>query len=125
MEEFENWLRMVCFQKPTPEAYDLAKDAWKEALTTRATPDSIKDIEHVGECPSDRCDGGVVSFHQEGNLPTRTEACPQCNGTGEIRRAATIEEVLEGMNVAMRHFKKTGLDHYMHINNGRLWIKEK
>lgn len=25
---FEPWLRQVCFQKPTPEAYDLAKDAW-------------------------------------------------------------------------------------------------
>ncbi len=31
-EEFEIWLRKVCFQKPTPEAYDLAKDAWVEAL---------------------------------------------------------------------------------------------
>ncbi len=26
---FELWLRTVCFQKPTPEAYDLAKDAWE------------------------------------------------------------------------------------------------
>ncbi len=26
---FEAWLRTVCFQKPTPEAYDLAKDAWQ------------------------------------------------------------------------------------------------
>jgi hypothetical protein len=31
MEEFEKWLRIVCFQKPTPEAYDLAKDAWIES----------------------------------------------------------------------------------------------
>lgn len=29
--EFEKWLRTVCFQKPTPEAYDLAKAAWKQA----------------------------------------------------------------------------------------------
>lgn len=31
MEDFEKWLRTVCFQPPTPEAYDLAKDAWKHA----------------------------------------------------------------------------------------------
>ena len=31
MEDFEKWLTEVCFQKPTPEAYDLAKDAWKKA----------------------------------------------------------------------------------------------
>ena len=28
---FEEWLRSVCFQKPTPEAYDLAKCAWVES----------------------------------------------------------------------------------------------
>ena len=27
-ESFEKWLRTVCFQKPTPEAYDLAKCAY-------------------------------------------------------------------------------------------------
>lgn len=34
---FEPWLREVCFQKPTPEAYDLAKCAWQQAL--RAAPE--------------------------------------------------------------------------------------
>lgn len=29
--EFERWLRSVCFQAPTPEAYDLARSAWDEA----------------------------------------------------------------------------------------------
>lgn len=28
-EQFEMWLRTVCFQSPTPEAYDLALCAWK------------------------------------------------------------------------------------------------
>lgn len=28
-EPFEIWLKTVCFEKPTPEAYDLAKEAWK------------------------------------------------------------------------------------------------
>jgi len=27
---YEIWLRTVCFQKPTPEAYELAKYAWRE-----------------------------------------------------------------------------------------------
>ena len=30
---FEEWLRTVCFQKPTNEAYDLAKTAWDAATT--------------------------------------------------------------------------------------------
>ena len=29
--EFEEWLRSVCFDKPTPEAKGLAKMAWKDA----------------------------------------------------------------------------------------------
>ncbi|MCK5602630.1 hypothetical protein KAR91_12190 [Candidatus Pacearchaeota archaeon] len=28
---FEEWLRAVCFQRPTQEAYDLAKAAWNKA----------------------------------------------------------------------------------------------
>ena len=28
---FDEWLKTVFFQAPTPEAYDLAKDAWKAA----------------------------------------------------------------------------------------------
>lgn len=28
MDDFDKWLRSVCFQKPTSEAYDLAKCAW-------------------------------------------------------------------------------------------------
>jgi len=35
MDEFKKWLNSVCFQKPTPEAYDLAKDAWKAALKSK------------------------------------------------------------------------------------------
>ena len=35
-KEFEKWLRMTCFQKPTPEAYDLAKSAWLEAYKRAA-----------------------------------------------------------------------------------------
>ena len=35
MDEFTAWLNSVCFQKPTPEALDLAKDAWKAALKSK------------------------------------------------------------------------------------------
>ena len=38
MDEFTAWLNSVCFQKPTPEAYDLAKDAWKAALKSNKEP---------------------------------------------------------------------------------------
>ena len=31
MSEFDEWLKTVCFQKPTPEAYGLAKRAWAAA----------------------------------------------------------------------------------------------
>ncbi len=31
-EDFDKWLKTVCFQKPTPEAYDLAKEAWCMAI---------------------------------------------------------------------------------------------
>ena len=29
---FEKWLRTVCFQKPTKEAYELAECAWRAAM---------------------------------------------------------------------------------------------
>lgn len=28
--DFDEWLKTVCFQRPTPEAWDLAKCAWDE-----------------------------------------------------------------------------------------------
>lgn len=41
---FEEWLRTVCFQKPTPEACDLAKDAWKQAYK-QAREEASKEIQ--------------------------------------------------------------------------------
>jgi len=38
LPDFEAWLRTVCFQKPTPDAYDLAKCAWVEARQDRWIP---------------------------------------------------------------------------------------
>jgi hypothetical protein len=28
---FDEWLKTVCFRRPTREAYDLARAAWREA----------------------------------------------------------------------------------------------
>lgn len=41
LEAFEKWLRTVCFQKPTPEAYELAKCAWEAALAPRDVLDQV------------------------------------------------------------------------------------
>lgn len=41
-EQFEEWLRTVCFQQPTPEAYDLAWQAWKAAQqSVQRTPEQL------------------------------------------------------------------------------------
>lgn len=40
MDEFEVWLRKVCFQKPTKEAHALAKAAWSAGKLS-ATKDMI------------------------------------------------------------------------------------
>ena len=34
---FDEWLRTVCFKKPTQEAYDLAKSAWLESAKMNNT----------------------------------------------------------------------------------------
>ena len=44
-KDFESWLRSICFQKPTKEAYDLAKAAWIEAKKLYTE----KKINHVKE----------------------------------------------------------------------------
>ena len=36
MKEFEEWLRTVCFQRPTKEAYDLARCAYKAGMLAAA-----------------------------------------------------------------------------------------
>ena len=58
-EQFEKWLRTVCFQQPTPEAYDLAWQAWK-AAQQKFAPDppsacedcgSVDPQVHYSNCP--------------------------------------------------------------------------
>jgi len=42
---FDTWLKTVCFQKPTPEAYDLAKSAWKShASEIERLREALEDI---------------------------------------------------------------------------------
>jgi hypothetical protein len=53
VNNFEIWLRKVCFQKPTKEAYDLAKDAWNEAGTSlRAENERLREFNSKG-CQDD------------------------------------------------------------------------
>jgi len=40
--DFDQWLKTVCFQKPTPEAYDLAKSAFEYAKKLRSIPDRVE-----------------------------------------------------------------------------------
>ena len=51
--EFEEWLRTACFQKPTPEAYNLAKVAWNAATNgEREACAKVCESEAL-ECPTD------------------------------------------------------------------------
>ena len=57
--KFEAWLRANCFQRPTQEAYELAKCAWKEmALSSlRGTfADGIEAAARVCQQYADECD---------------------------------------------------------------------
>ncbi len=67
-EQFEKWLRTVCFQQPTPEAYDLAWEAWQAAQQSVQSDD----------CPS--C-AGSGKKEIGGMLLT----CLACDGTGNRR----------------------------------------
>jgi hypothetical protein len=51
VKEFDVWLKSVCFQKPTTEAYDLAKSAWlKQAATIEELQREDKQIlSHTAE----------------------------------------------------------------------------
>ena len=65
--EFEHWLRTVCFQKPTPEAYDLAKDAWKAALNTPQPCPRCSELE--GILCHDCLDTGWLENREDGRYP--------------------------------------------------------
>jgi hypothetical protein len=52
--DFDKWLKTVCFQKPTPEAYDLARDAWKEARKT-ARPLDDSNNPFCDNCKEEHC----------------------------------------------------------------------
>lgn len=42
--EFEKWLPTVCFQRPTPEAYDLAWQAWKAQYSAEPTAEHAPEL---------------------------------------------------------------------------------
>jgi len=59
MDEFERWLKTVCFREPTPAAYDLAKCAWLEATkcawleATKGSRDRIAEQALAGGSPAE------------------------------------------------------------------------
>lgn len=112
MEEFEKWLRTVCFQKPTPEAYDLAKGAWMEGRNTRPSPDLTKGMLWKGKC--DKCDGF-------GRLKSG-DICQVCK-CKVITRPATLEEAIEQAKSSIEVNKVSHIPCYLK-NGGTLSIKE-
>lgn len=57
-QQFESWLRTVCFQQPTPEAYDLALCAWNAREQELAR--IVDETERSSLChcpPEDKCHG--------------------------------------------------------------------
>ena len=67
MQAFEAWLRMKCFQKPTPEAYDLAKSAWQMALV-RSNPLPENDNGAITEIIPDDLPEWMIKAMAEGQL---------------------------------------------------------
>lgn len=111
--------------------YSNARAYCNEIENTRPTPDSIKDIEWVGEC--DDCNGTGSWGAQVGAI-LGTSTCQECNGTGQITRQATLEEVIRvARSLTITANKKDwscvqefieALDQALAIDNGRLRIKE-
>ena len=81
----------------------------------------IKNIEWVGECDSDRCKDGIVTYYMGQDKAGRDEPCPKCNGT--ITRQATIEEVLETAIAVIDVQQNLFPSKSFYINNGQLRIK--
>ena len=76
MDEFKKWLTSVCFQKPTPEALDLAKDAWKAALKSKTEP--VPEVPcSIGLCGQDvtakQINSACLSYRHDFGLMTIDE----------------------------------------------------
>ncbi len=111
LNEFEAWLRTVCFQKPTPGAYDLAKCAWIESRKQAESANSalldeakrhselmkgkvvlpVKPLmtnemkaEHIGEYSVQF----PVGCHECEENPE--EICGACNGEGQYMQEINI-----------------------------------
>lgn len=94
-------------------------------------PDSIKDIEWVGECDRGECINGTI----KGRYPEDDIYCHKCNGTGTITRPTTLEErnevfpkMLESLIGIAKTHEATGTgnnaNQALTINGGTLRLKE-
>lgn len=100
--EFEVWLRTVCFQRPTPKAYDLAKCAWQAATAQASEPQPIDMVLFCPACGKQHIDAPkprralplgdgygteVVIEAEWTNPPHRSHLC---HGCGHIWRPADV-----------------------------------
>lgn len=71
MAEFEAWLRTVCFQSPTPEAYDLAQNAWQAAragsIDSQLDNNTIKKMVFLSESKKSMRPVGIVLIDDDTN----------------------------------------------------------
>ncbi len=97
-ERFEVWLRTVCLQKPTPEAYDLAKDAWENGRvhgrgdTVMVQPITIEQAKRVIE------EAGMVAAPlepTEAMLESIWDYCMDNHCSSEVR--SETEDVYKAM----------------------------
>ena len=111
-----------CFHCGTRTAARLREKNAIKAWNTRPTPSNIKDIQWSGECPCPPND-----YDNTG------EVCEICNGTGQITRKATVEEMLGMLPKVLKAMKQTNisspayreylLKEALTINNGTLRVK--
>jgi hypothetical protein len=90
---FEAWLRRVCFQPPTPEAYDLAKCAWIDALS--AAPVSEHPQEASTAQPDSELDGDYKSWITDHTINFIAWRYCHCDGPDnyDLTRFDCIEDV--------------------------------
>ena len=103
--------------------------AWKVFNFVRPTPDLTKSIVWTGEC--DNANHGQRNYNDL--------CCPKCKGTGEYKRPATLEEVVEVAKELIKPYiihadsyymleletkMNTELNKRLTINGGTLSIKE-
>ena len=124
--EFVEWLKSHSIYNEFASASTMQNMilVWEAFQADRPTPDI--GIEWVGKCDNPYCDS---KFEEDEGV-----ACSVCNGTGEVRREATVEEVVEVFPKLLEAIKITPvsspayreytLNEALTTNGGTLRVKE-